>query len=388
MNPSETSCREQELAALLATYDEAQAGGRFPQPATSVGVGFDSDCSGLLASPAVLQMMNRVWPLAALPDQAADKNTRCPVRRPLTQLGPFLVEDEVGRGGCGIVFRALDARADRVVALKVPRPDLLASPELNGRFLLEAQAAARLHHPNIVPCYEWGQFDTICYISFAFCKGPTLASWLSRQAEPIAERAAAALVAAIADGAQHAHERGVLHRDIKPSNVLLNVNDWRSGTNMGAGEKLPFVPRLTDFGLARLDEDRELTDKQSPIFEWSTSSTAGVIAGTSAYMAPEQASGRTHMISARSDVHALGVILYETLTGHPPFEGRSRQEILERVKKAAPIPPRNLRPGLSSRLDSICSKCLEKQPADRYKSAAALAADLRLFLAGSAPKWA
>jgi WD40 repeat protein len=279
-------------------------------------------------------------------------------------LGRFRVRQELGRGAFGIVFLAHDPHLRRDVALKVPRPEALLTPEARERFLREARAAAALDHPNVVPLYEAAEAGDCCYIASAYCPGPTLAGWLKGRDAPVPVRDAAALVAALAGAVEHAHSRGVLHRDLKPANVLLEPG--APGAD-GPG----FVPRVTDFGLAKLLAGREEAARTQ----------SGAIVGTPAYMAPEQA-GQSKAVGPTADVYALGAILYEVLTGRPPFVGETVLEVLQQVRWREPVPPSQLRPGLPRDLETICLKCLAKEPARRYSAAQGLAADLGRFLAG------
>ena len=283
------------------------------------------------------------------------------------RFGRFTILGEVGRGGFGIVYQAHDPLLDRTVALKVPRPELIASPEVRRRFLREARAAAGLDHPNIVPVLDAGPLGPVCYIASAYCPGPTLAQWLTEQPGPVPPKQAARLVADLADAVRHAHERGVLHRDIKPSNVILSSG--RSGAAADSRDGSP-TPRLTDFGLAKLAE--ETTDETRTF----------AVLGSPPYMAPEQAAGRNAEVGPATDVHALGAILYEILVGRPPFVGEDRSETLRQVIEAEPIAPRTLRPRLPRDLEIITLTCLAKDPARRYGSAAALREDLGRFLDG------
>lgn len=276
---------------------------------------------------------------------------------PGRSVGPFVLAEELGRGGFGVVYRATDTRDGRSYAVKLPRAAALSDPLFRERFLREAEAAVRLSHPNIVKTHQVGADGPVCYLATEYVAGPTLATWLAGRVEPVSAREAAGLVAAVADAVHHAHERGVLHRDLKPSNVLLQP---------GADG---LTPKVVDFGLARLvDRDAGATQ-------------AGVVVGTPAYMAPEQVTGR-HPVSTRTDVYALGAILYELLTGRPPFEADVPLELLFAVAHAEPVGPRALRRGLPADLEAVCLRCLEKNPAGRYASAGELADDLRRFLAG------
>ncbi len=283
------------------------------------------------------------------------------------RFGRFFIQRELGRGGFGVVFLAEDPHLQRPIALKLPRPDALGNPDLRARFLREARAAARLDHPNIVPIHEAGEVGPVCYMVSAYCPGENLAVWLGRQRGPLTPREAAALTAVLADAVQHAHEHGILHRDLKPSNILLEPRPRGANATPLAADELPFLPRLTDFGLAKLLEaEDELT-------------TSGVILGTPLYMAPEQAEGWVHAVGPPTDVYALGVILYELLTRRLPCQGPSLLLTLERVRSWEPAPPRRWRPEVPPDLETICLKCLQKEPRQRYATAGALAEDLLRF---------
>ncbi len=273
----------------------------------------------------------------------------------------FELIGEVGRGSFGIVYRARDRLLGRDVALKVPRPELIASEEARRRFRREARALAGLDHPNLVPILEAGDSGPTCYIISTFCEGPNLASWLRARAEPVPWREAARTLAKAALAVAHAHDRGVLHRDIKPSNILLQP---------GGACRLAPTPRLVDFGLACLVE--EIDD----------ATLSGFPVGSPPYMSPEQATGRHREVGPAADVYSLGATLYEMLAGRPPFRGPSLVETLRQVVDDEPKPLRSLRPGLPRDLETICLRCLEKDPARRYASAQALASDLERLLDG------
>ena len=281
------------------------------------------------------------------------------------QLGRFTIERELGRGGLGIVYLAHDPQLGRKVALKIPRFEALLDDDLRRRFMREAEAAARLNHPHLVAIHDVGEDGSTCYLASEYCPGPTLSQWLSdrRASVPLGE--AASIVLALAEAVEHAHSRGVLHRDIKPSNVLLaTIRDCSSESDR------PF-PKLTDFGMAKLLEQ-----------EGGATTREGAIIGTLAYMAPEQAEGRVDQLDARTDVYALGAILYELVTGIAPYGGQTDVDTLRQLILNEPAAPHKLRPDVPRDLEAIALKCLAKNPAKRYPTANALAVDLRRFLAG------
>jgi WD40 repeat protein len=276
-------------------------------------------------------------------------------------LGRFEVLEHVGSGGFGFVVRARDRMLCREVALKMPLPERVLESGGVDRFLREARSAARLDHPNIVRVHDAGELGPLGYfIASEFCPGPSLRCWLKGRREAVPPRLAARLVADLADAIPHAHERGILHRDIKPDNIIL----------AGGPEPDEFIPRLTDFGLAKLIE--QAGDE--------TRSEARL--GTPHYMAPEQAAGRRREIGPATDVYALGATLYELLTGRPPFRGESDAETLRLVLETEPLSLRLIRPSLPRDLETICMKCLRKEPARRYRKAADLCDELRRFLDG------
>lgn len=274
--------------------------------------------------------------------------------RTLPHVPGFEILEELGRGGMGVVYKARQTGLNRVVALKMILAGGHAGPQELTRFRNEAEAVAQLHHENIVQVFESGEHDNIPYLVLEYLSGGNLASATPGQPRPPGE--ATALVEKLARAVHHAHQRGILHRDLKPGNVLLSDH----------GE-----PKLTDFGLAkRLDGEHGMTQ-------------SGAILGTPSYMAPEQAAARKDLTTA-ADVYSLGAILYELLVGWPPFRGSQPLDIVLQVMEQAPAPPRSLNRAIDPGLDRICSKCLEKAPADRYESAAALAEDLRRWQAGEA----
>jgi tRNA A-37 threonylcarbamoyl transferase component Bud32 len=267
--------------------------------------------------------------------------------------GDYVLLKELGRGGMGVVYKARQISLNRSVALKMLKADVLASEDERRRFQNEAEAVALLDHPHIVPILEVGDHEGHRYFSMKLIDGSSLDTRLATYVSD--PKAAARLVATVAEALHHAHQRGVLHRDLKPANILLDEH----------GE-----PHVSDFGLARrVEGDSELTH-------------SGAILGTPSYMAPEQASGRRGAVTIASDVYGLGAILYALLTGHAPFRGESVADTLQQVRNRAPEPPSRLNPHTPRDLEVICLKCLDKDPARRYGTAQALADDLRRWLAG------
>lgn len=289
-----------------------------------------------------------------------------------SEFGRFQILRELGRGGFGVVYLAHDPVLRRQVALKIPRMDAILTAKPRERFLREARAAARLNHPHIAIVYEVGEIGPFPYMAGAYYEGGNLAQRIQDSSQPISPAEAAGIVAALADAVHYAHTQGVLHRDIKPSNILLEVapdSEEVSSPSTRANHRMG-LPRLTDFGLAHVAE------------EGSESTKSGALIGSPAYMSPEQASGETKAISARTDVYGLGTVLYELLTGRRPFLGTSDIDTLRRVVDDTPTPPSQIKPELPRDLEAICLRCLEKKAVCRYATAGALAADLGRFLAG------
>ena len=284
-------------------------------------------------------------------------------------MGRFEVLGELGQGGFGVVYLAYDPTLARRVALKAPRSDRWRIPDFRRRFLQEGRAAALLDHPNIIRVLEADTTESAGYIASAYCEGPSLAAWLRERKGPLPCRLAAGLTADLAAGIQHAHERGVVHRDLKPSNVLLEIGSEMDAT--GLPRKI--TPQICDFGLAKILDGEQ------------TETRVGVVMGTPQYMAPEQAQGRTRDIGPAADVYSLGVLLYEMLTGRPPFVGEMGLDLLGQVATAPPERPRRRRKDVPRDLETIVLTCLEKEPGRRYASAAALETDLRRWLDGKAP---
>jgi serine/threonine protein kinase len=245
------------------------------------------------------------------------------------RLGDYEILSEIARGGMGVVYRARQAGLDRSVALKLMTAGVIASSEQQARFRVEARAAANLHHPNIVPIHDIGEQDGHQFFVMALIEGPTLQQRLADGPLPVA--LAAQLVVKLARAVHYAHQHGILHRDLKPANVLLDDED---------------EPHLTDFGLAKLAErDATLTATHA-------------VMGTPAYMSPEQARGDTRVLSTATDVYGLSAVLFECVTGRPPFSGHSAMEILSAVLTREPAPPSSANAAVDRDLETICLKCL------------------------------
>jgi eukaryotic-like serine/threonine-protein kinase len=270
----------------------------------------------------------------------------------LRQVGDYEILGEIARGGMGVVYKARQISLNRLVALKMVLHGPFSSEEFVQRFKAEAQAAAGLHHPNIVGIYEVGEEDGLHYFSMEYIEGSNLAD-LTRE-KPLNVTRVARLLKTISEAVQYAHNQGILHRDLKPSNVLVDPLDQ---------------PHITDFGLAKVIQNQtELT-------------ITGQTLGSPNYMAPEQVGGKHSSIGAFTDVYSLGSILYHLLTGRPPFQGETIPEVLSQLHSAEPVPPKGLNPSVPVNLQTICMKCLQKQPGERYATAKDLADELERFLA-------
>jgi hypothetical protein len=313
---------------------------------------------GAAADAATLPPAPRDVPsadLPTLPPTGPLPGVAAPMR---PEIPGYELLDELGRGGMGVVYRARQVRLNRVVALKMVLAGGHAGAEDLTRFRTEAEAVARLQHPNVVQIHEIGECGGLPFFSLEYVPGGSLAARLD--GTPWPPTPAARLVATLARAVHAAHEAGVVHRDLKPANVLLGKD----------GE-----PKVADFGLAK-----QLASPGRQPGEDLT--RTGMILGTPSYMAPEQAGGKGKEAGPACDVYALGAILYELLTGRPPFRGPTDLDTVLQVVSTEPVPPRLLNPRISRDLETICLKCLEKDPARRYASADALAGDLEQYLAG------
>ena len=276
------------------------------------------------------------------------------------QFGEYELLEEIARGGMGIVYRARQISLNRLVAVKLLLSGPLASSTDLQRFRAEAEAAANLQHPNIVAIHEVGEHAGQPFFSMDYVEGACL-SELVRE-HPLPAPRAAGYVKMIAEAIQYAHERGVLHRDLKPSNVLIDH----------AGQ-----PRIIDFGLAkRLSPEPPFSSIHDPL------TTTGQVLGSPNFIPPEQAAGKRGAVGRRSDIYSLGAILYHLLTARPPFVAATAHEVVDQVLNTEPVGPRSLNPSVPRDLETICLKCLEKEPLRRYRSAQELADELGRFLRG------
>jgi len=386
MNADESRPVDEKCASLLAACHEALRADDSATPLAGSEVPPELR-PRLERDLACLRLLDQAWPKKVSRQGPGARGPDSGKIDLPTTIGRFRIRRELGRGGYGIVFLAYDPQLGREVALKVPRPEAVLTPELRERFLREARAAAVLDHPNVVPVHDAGEVGPVCYIASTYCPGTTMEAWLKAHTEPMPWQDAANLLATLAEAVQHAHRNGVVHRDLKPSNVLLQRKSENQNSRpenlgcIGAASDFSlrisdFAPKITDFGLAKFHSLEPGTSAAGQLTQ------TGAIVGTPRYMAPEQAVGSSQAIGPAVDVHALGVILYEMLTGRPPFVAETVLDTLEQVRAQEPLAPSRLRPKLPRDLETICLRCLQKEPGKRYASSGDLAADLRRFLAG------
>ncbi len=358
-HPSQPSARDQRVNEAIAVYLQAVEAGDPPDRAAFLAQYADiaTELEAFLADRERFRQLAQ--PLAgeaptAAPGEPSGVSRQVPASGATVRyFGDYELLAEIARGGMGVVYKARQVSLDRVVALKMILAGQLASSADVQRFHAEAKAAANLQHPNIVAIHEVGEHHGQHFFSMDYIAGRSLAEVVRQNPLPAAR--AARHVQQIAEAIEHAHQQGTLHRDLKPSNVLIDEADR---------------PHVTDFGLAkRLRGDAGLT-------------MTGQVLGTPSYMPPEQAAGRPEQVGPTSDVYALGAILYELVTGRPPFRAESVFDTIMQVIHTEPVPPRLLNPKVPRELDTICLKCLEKDAPKRYASAQELADDLGRFLAG------
>jgi len=384
--------RDSRLAELLEALMERKRRGEPAEVEQAARENPDlaDELRQLWAAVQVVGVFGRTSPVPPTHDRpprspstvALPQGAVAPAGPPLPRrFGDYEFLEQIGRGGMGVVFKARQDGLDRVVALKVLRNTEASEGEAQ-RFRHEAETAARLDHPNIVPVYDVGEVEGQPYFTMKFVEGTTLARLIDEG--PLPPREAARCVALVAHAIQHAHQKGTLHRDLKPSNILLNRTVGQSESRAvvesfastdGATDRRmdSWTPLVADFGLAkRVAGGESLT-------------ATGIILGTPPYMPPEQASGSRGRPSPASDVYSLGAILYECLTGRPPFQGATSVDTLLMVLDQEPVSPRRLNPKVDRALELICLKCLQKQADLRYQSAAELADDLEKFLRGDRP---
>ncbi|GIW83687.1 MAG: protein kinase [Gemmataceae bacterium] len=360
-----------ELEQLWAVAQVANCCSRLSTPPLDPPASRTYTPSSLSSTPQVPSPATQLWRARAsraeIFPSGAEPETQEPFPR---SFGDYELLRVLGRGGMGVVYLARQKSLSRLVALKMLTDGGSSSVAEQSRFQTEAEAVARLQHPHIVTLHEVGLVGTRAYLCMEYLEGITLAEWLRRYG-PAPPHAAARLLATVARAVQHAHDQNVLHRDLKPSNILLALPPVPSSAGSFDPRELDhWHPKITDFGLAkRIDADESLT-------------RTGMVLGTPSYMAPEQAAGRKELTAA-ADVYSLGAILYELLTGRPPFQASHPVDTLLLVLEQEPVPPRDLNPTVDRELELICLKCLQKPPELRYPTAAALAADLEAYLSGA-----
>ena len=399
--PAETndsSARRRRVDEVIAAFLEAVDAGATPDPKVFIAqhsdiadelASFFADCDRFERLAAPLQGARAISneqpndetiPSSNQPSESSNITAGAPTETITRFFGDYELLEEISRGGMGVVYKARQISLNRIVALKMILAGHLASSEDVQRFRAEAEAAANLDHPGIVPIYEVGEHDGQHYFSMGYVDGHSLAARLREG--PLPSRRSAMLLKQVCEAVQYAHEHDVIHRDLKPANILLEqfrdpnaksqAQDASASLENGCSSPSPLHsrPRITDFGLAkRMKSDSNLTG-------------TGQILGTPSYMSPEQAAGSTHKIGPVSDVYSLGAILYQLLTGRPPFQSETPLDTLSQLLDSDPLSPRLLNRDVPRDLEAICMKCLEKEPAHRYPSARDLGDDLERYLEG------
>jgi serine/threonine-protein kinase len=354
---------EREIDSACLRFEAAWQAGQRPRIEEYLGQTQEPTRSVLLAELLRLDLEYRrrngeapaeqeyAWRLEGEPAEVVRQAFAASPGSVLPQVPGYKVLEEIGRGGMGVVYKAWQVKASRFVALKMVLAGEMASPGEKDRFTTEARAAAGLNHPNVVTIYEVGDHAGRQYFTMELVGGGSLAEQVARG--PLASRRAAEVVLAVARAVHYAHQQKVIHRDLKPANILLDE----------AG-----VPYVTDFGLAkRLDAE-------------ATRTRTGTVIGTPGYLAPEQAAARGDEPTPATDVYGLGAVLYALLTGRPPFQAETLLDTLTQVMLQQPAPPRLLNPNIDRDVETICLKCLEKEPGDRYASAEQVAEELGRYL--------
>jgi serine/threonine protein kinase/tetratricopeptide (TPR) repeat protein len=371
-----TSEREQRLDEVVALYLDTGPAGR--QELLAQHADLAAELKELFADEDCFDRLT-----AALREVLAS-GAALPAGR---RIGPYELLAEIARGGMGVVYRARHTSLQRIVALKMLRAGPIATPADVQRFRREAEAAASLDHPHIVPIFDVGEHEGLPFLTMKLVEGPSLAEVLAELTiSAVKDKAElrslfaewVRLLALTARAVHYAHQHGILHRDLKPANVLLQIANCNLQNEDLPPDNLQFaicnlqfaIPQITDFGLAKRVTSQSLFTQP------------GAILGTPAYMAPEQAAGRSEAITTAADVYGLGAILYEMLTGQPPFRGETPLETLQHIQEREPVRPRTLRPEVPQDLETICLRGLEKDPARRYGTAQDLADDLDRFQAG------